>query len=139
MASRALLLGLIVCLSLLPACHASPPWTPEDFDWSSLPVAPRDQWAGRYLNLTKYPLPNHPKIAALMEVGEPGQIDGTDVLFIPFILGLAWQAFNVAVTVGSVVTAVQGCATNDGSAGSIAGCIRETLPSNFILFCGKML
>ncbi|KAJ7289621.1 hypothetical protein C8J57DRAFT_1213949 [Mycena rebaudengoi] len=119
----ALLLGLIVYLSLIPVCHASPPWTPEDFDWNSLPVAPREQWGGRYLNLTEYPLPNHPKIALLMEIGEPGKIDGTNVLFIPFVVGLAWQGLNVAVGIGSVVTAIQGCATSDGSAGSVAGCV----------------
>ncbi|KAJ7828463.1 hypothetical protein B0H14DRAFT_2516606 [Mycena olivaceomarginata] len=119
----ALLLAFIFCLSLISVCHALPPWTPEDFDWNSLPVAPRDQWRGRYLNLTQHPLPNHPKIALLMEIGEPGQIDGTDVLFIPFIVGLAWQALNVAVGIGSIATAIQGCATSDGSAGSVAGCV----------------
>ncbi|KAJ7019283.1 hypothetical protein C8F04DRAFT_1404362 [Mycena alexandri] len=119
----AALLGLIVCLSLISVCYASPPWTPDDFDWSSLPVAPREQWVGRYLNLTEHPLPNHPKIALLMEVGEPGKIDGYDVLLLPFAIGLAWQAVNFVVGVGSTATAIQGCATSDGSAGSIAGCV----------------
>jgi hypothetical protein len=123
LAGSALLLGLIVCLSLISVCYASPPWTPDDFDWSSLPVAPREQWAGRYLNLTKHPLPNHPKIALLMEIGEPGKIGGHDVLFIPFSIGLAWQVLNVAVAAGSIATAIQGCATSDGSAGSVAGCV----------------
>ncbi|KAJ7721406.1 hypothetical protein B0H14DRAFT_3098477 [Mycena olivaceomarginata] len=106
----ALLLAFVFCLSLISVCHALPLWTPEDFDWNSLPVAPRDQWRGRYLNLTQHPLPNHPKIALLMEIGEPGQIDGTDAL-------------NVAVGIGSIATAIQGCATSDGSAGSVAGCV----------------
>ncbi|KAJ7642609.1 hypothetical protein DFH06DRAFT_1427237 [Mycena polygramma] len=118
----ALVLGTTVCLSLISGCYASPPWTPNDFNWTSLPVAPRDQWVGRYLNLTEHPLPNHPDIARLMEVGEPGMIDGHNVLFIPFTLGLAWQAFNVAVGIGSAVTAIQGCATSDGSPSSVAGC-----------------
>ncbi|KAJ6511536.1 hypothetical protein C8R47DRAFT_1182398 [Mycena vitilis] len=109
--SSALLLGITFCLSLLSVCYASPPWTPDNFDWSRLPVAPRDQWAGRYLNLTAHPLPNHPTIALLMEVGEPGTIDGHN------------QAINVAVGIGSVATAIQGCATSDGSAGSVAGCV----------------
>ncbi|KAJ6462798.1 hypothetical protein C8R47DRAFT_1327125 [Mycena vitilis] len=123
--SSALLLGLVVVwsLSLISVCYASPPWTPDNFDWDSLPVAPREQWAGRYLNLTEYPLPNHPTIAHLMEVGEPGQIDGHNVLFIPFAIGLAWQAFNVAIGIGSAASAIRGCATSDGSAGAVAGCV----------------
>ncbi|KAJ7855481.1 hypothetical protein B0H14DRAFT_2579348 [Mycena olivaceomarginata] len=38
-------------------------------------------------------------------------------------IGLAWQVLNVAVAAGSIATAIQGCATSDGSAGSVAGCV----------------
>lgn len=119
-----LFLVLIVCLATLPTCHAAkgPPWTPEDFDWSSLQVAPKEQWRGLYLNLTAYPKPLHPSIARMVEIGQPGKIGEDDVLFLPFILGLAWQAFNVAVGIGSAVTAIQGCVTDDGSPNSVLGC-----------------
>lgn len=59
----------------------------------------------------------------MMSLGNAGEIDGHSVLLISFSLGLAWQALDVAVAAGSKVTAVQGCATSDGSAGSIAGCV----------------
>ncbi|KAI1136913.1 hypothetical protein F5Y05DRAFT_90392 [Hypoxylon sp. FL0543] len=55
-------------------------------------------------------------------MGKSGVLEGHEVLFIAFSVGLAWQALNVAVAAGSIATAIQGCVTTDGSAGSVAGC-----------------
>ena len=119
MTGGALFLGALVCLALVKGGRAEEPWTPDDFDWSSLKVAPKDQWSGLYINLTTNPLPTH---AALYQMGNPGVIGGHDVLFVAFSLGLLWRGFKAAAAVGGIVTAIQGCVTNDGSASAVAGC-----------------
>jgi hypothetical protein len=115
-----LFLALLMVLSMVKGCRGEEPWTPNDFNWSALTVAPREKWAGLYLNLTKDPLPAH---TAMMELGKPSTLSEDSVLLIPFAVGIAIQGLELAVNLGSAVTAVQGCATSDGSAGSIAGCV----------------
>lgn len=116
----ALFLGILVVLALVKTCKAAEPWTPDDFNWTMLQVPPKDQWNGLYINLTENPLA---ATTELMQVGRHDMLDGHAVLVIPFTLGLAWQALNVAVAAGSIATAIQGCVTSDGSAGSVAGCV----------------
>lgn len=120
MTGSALFLGLIVVLALVNTCKAAEPWMPDDFDWTTVHIAPKDQWNGLYINLTENPLPAN---AELMQMGKQDVFDGHEVLFIAFHLGLAWQALNVVVGIGSTATAIQGCVTNDGSAGAVAGCV----------------
>ncbi|KAI0378528.1 hypothetical protein F5Y04DRAFT_283756 [Hypomontagnella monticulosa] len=120
MTGSALFLGLIVVLALVNTCKAEEPWTPDDFNWTTFKIAPKDQWTGLYINLTENPLPAS---AELVQVGRQDILDGHEVVFIGFSLGLAWQALNVAVAAGSIATAIQGCVTSDGSAGSVAGCV----------------
>ncbi|KAL1624343.1 hypothetical protein SLS56_007882 [Neofusicoccum ribis] len=120
MTGSALFLGLIVCLALVKSCNAQEPWTPEDFDWGIFQVAPKDQWNGLYLNLTSNPLPAS---AAVMEVGKPGQINEHAVLFIPFSIGLAFQALEAVVTAASFALAVKGCVNNDGGAEAVLNCV----------------
>ncbi|KAJ7889838.1 hypothetical protein B0H14DRAFT_2691049 [Mycena olivaceomarginata] len=71
---------------------------------TALPVAPRDQWRGRYLILPSTPLPNHPKIALLMGSASLARLRDRRALH-SFIVGLAWRH------------------STDGSAGSVAGCV----------------
>ncbi|KAF4626425.1 hypothetical protein G7Y89_g11734 [Cudoniella acicularis] len=123
MSVSSLFLGLLVSLALIRSCHAAEPWTPDNFNWSSLKVAPSDQWNGLYLNLTETPQPLTPEHAALFKTAVPGTLGEHPVLFVSFTIGLAWQAINVAVAAGSIATAIQGCVTTDGSAGSVAGCV----------------
>ncbi|KAH8656704.1 hypothetical protein BGZ60DRAFT_507933 [Tricladium varicosporioides] len=123
MTASSLFLGLLVSLALIRGCHAAEPWTPDNFNWSSLKTVSSDQWNGLYLNLTETPQPMTSEHALLFKTGVEGTIGEHRVLFISFALGLAWQAINVAVAAGSIATAIQGCVTSDGSAGSIAGCV----------------
>ncbi|RYP09970.1 hypothetical protein DL764_000965 [Monosporascus ibericus] len=120
MTGGAFFMGLLLVLALVRTCKAEEPWTPDDFDWSSLRVAPKEEWNGLYLNLTETHLAMD---SQLMQMGKQGELDGHHVLFLPFAVGLAWQALNVAVAAGSMATAIQGCATNDGSPGAVAGCV----------------
>lgn len=41
--------------------------------------------------------------------GKAGVLGQHNVLFVPFAIGFAWQLLNVAVGIGSVATAIQGC------------------------------
>ncbi|KAK7992581.1 hypothetical protein PG988_001375 [Apiospora saccharicola] len=50
-------------------------------------------------------------------------LDGHAVLVLPFTIGFAWQAINVAGAAGSIATAIQGCVTSDDSAVSVSGCV----------------
>ncbi|KAK7750859.1 hypothetical protein SLS62_007258 [Diatrype stigma] len=120
MARGALFLHLILALALIPSCKAEEPWTPDDYNWTMFEVAPKDQWNGLYINLTENPLPAD---SALVRMGNPGVLDGHDVLFLAFAAGLAWQALQVAVDLGGAITSVQGCVTSDGSPWSVAGCV----------------
>lgn len=119
MTASSLFLGLLVSLALIRGCHAAEPWTPDNFNWSSLKVTPSDQWNGLYLNLTETPQPMTAEHAVLFKTGVEGTIGEHRVLFISFALGLAWQAINVAVAAGSIATAIQGCVTS-GLPSSIA-------------------
>lgn len=117
-----LFMGIFLLLALVRTCKAEEPWTPDDFDWGALQlqIPPKDQWHGLYINLTETPLPAH---AELMQVGKLSTINGDPVLEVSFLFGLAWQAANFAVAAGGIATAIQGCVTTDGSAGSVAGCV----------------
>jgi len=119
MTASSLFLGLLVSLALIRGCHAAEPWTPDDFDWASLKVAPSDQWHGLYLNLTNTPQPMTAEHAVLFKTGVEGTIGEDRVLFIVFSVGLVWQAINVAIGIASLATAIQGCVTS-GSTPSTA-------------------
>lgn len=119
MTGSALFLGLLVCLALVTSCKADV-WTPDDFDWDALQVAPEHQFKGLYLNLTENPVPEH---SELMSLGEAGEIDGHRVLFITFSFGLAFQVLKGVVGAASFALAVKGCVTNDGSAEEIIECV----------------
>ncbi|KFZ22992.1 hypothetical protein V502_02528, partial [Pseudogymnoascus sp. VKM F-4520 (FW-2644)] len=122
MSGASLFLGLLVSLSLIGQCRAAQPWTPDNFDWSLIKVAPEDQWKGLYLNLTEVPQPMVAEHALFFAQGKAGVLGQHNVLFVPFAIGFAWQLLNVAVGIGSVATAIQGCVTTDKSPGSLAGC-----------------
>ena len=111
MTGASLFLGLLVSLSLIGACRAAEPWTPDHFDWSLMKVAPKETWSGLYINLTEVPQPMVAEHAALFANGRPGKLGEHRVLFVAFSVGLAWQVLNVAVGVGSVATAIQGSVT----------------------------
>jgi hypothetical protein len=119
MTTDSIVLGLLAAILLAKGCQAEEPWTPADFDWSTLTVAPREKWGGLYHNLTTNP---REAKSALMQIGEPGTINDHAVLFVSFAIGLAWQAANIASAAAGIAFAVKGCITNDGSAGAIAGC-----------------
>lgn len=112
MTGASLFLGLLVAVSLIGTCKAAEPWTPDDFDWSLMKVAPQDQWTGLYINLTEVPQPMVHEQALLFAQGRPGQLGEHQVIFVPFLLGLAWQAIQIGVAIGSIATAIQGCDTS---------------------------
>ena len=89
--------------------HAQTVWTPDDFDWSTLKLAP--DWQGLYLNLSEYPLLARPEHASLIATGKNGTIKGDAVVFLPFAIGFSWQALQVAVGIGSPITVIQSCIT----------------------------
>lgn len=111
MSGASLFLGLLVSLSLIGQCRAAQPWTPDNFDWSLIKVAPEDQWKGLYLNLTEVPQPMVAEHTLFFAQGKAGVLGQHNVLFVPFAIGFAWQLLNVAVGIGSVATAIQGCVT----------------------------
>ena len=115
----ALLLSVIIIVALATKCNAEEPWTPDDFDWGVFNIAPKEQWNGLYLNLTEHPLP---QTHELMALGKQSTLGSDAVLIIPFSVGILWQAFSLASTLGGIATAIQGCVTTDGSPGSVAGC-----------------
>jgi hypothetical protein len=109
MTGSSLFLGLLVFLALMRSCHAQTVWTPDDFDWSTLKLAPDGQ--GLYLNLSAYPFPARSEHAALIATGRNGTIEGDAVVFLPFAIGFVWQTLKVVVGIGSVITAIQSCTT----------------------------
>lgn len=118
MCGSTFIIGFLVGLAVIRGVTAEPTkWTPDDFDWGALTAkqAPPEEWAGLYINLTEVPRPMVAEHEALFAVGQPAVIGSTDVVFIAFSLGLAWQAFKVATAIGSVVTAIQGCTTSGES------------------------
>ena len=121
MTGASLFITLLVVLAMIRGCHAAPPWTPDDFDWAALrdDAGPRETWRALYINLTANPLPH---TADIMQFGELGTLGEDNVLFLPFTLGFAWQAFQVAVGIGSAITAIQGCTTTDGSVWATVSC-----------------
>jgi VIT1/CCC1 family predicted Fe2+/Mn2+ transporter len=114
--ASSLLLGLIVILALLKTCHAETQWTPDDFDWETLAPVPNN--AALYLNLTANPQGTLPHHGALIEAGASDILGNSLVFFIPFSLGLAWQALQVAVTLAGTATAIYGCITSGKSSGA---------------------
>ncbi len=88
---------------------------PDDFGCAALraDTGPLETWRALYINLTANPLP---------QFGEFGTLGEDNLLFLPFTLGFAWQAFQVAVGIASAITAIQECTTTDGSTWATVSC-----------------
>ena len=96
-------------------------WTPADFPWDQIAVGPADSWKGLYMNMSD------PSVNISSHVLETGVTrvshDTSAVLFIPFSIGLAWNAFNLVLTGAGLASTIAGCQQNMGSATNIFFCV----------------
>lgn len=114
-----LLVALLAVAS--PVVAVVDKWTPEGFDWSAHDPGHPDTWAGLYHNLSD------PSVNVSKAVMAYGQVrtaeDGTELLAIPFFLGVAWQVFNLALTGIGLAATIKGCIQNEGQATSLLFCV----------------
>lgn len=120
----ALLLGLLVCLSLVRSCSAATQWTPDDFDWAAMPARRRHGLSALVssanLSSANLSFANLSSTNLSCSADTPGEMLLLNLLW---DLGLAWHVLIAAVGAGSTVTAIQGCVANDGSASATAACV----------------
>lgn len=113
------LLALLAFAS--PALAVVDKWTPAGFNWSDHDPGHPDTWRGLYHNLSD------PSVNVSTEVMAYGAVrtaeDGTELLAIPFFLGVARQVLNVALTGVGLAGTIQGCVQNEGQPASLLYCV----------------
>ncbi|KAE8393876.1 hypothetical protein ETB97_011821 [Aspergillus alliaceus] len=101
-------------------------WTPESFNWSALDPGPRESWQGLYLNHNGTSAHiNALATTTLTDVRIAD--DGSTVLVAPWLIGLAWHTFNLALTGAGLASTIKTCQQNEGQADNIFYCVTGLL------------
>lgn len=102
-------------------------WTPAGFNWSALDIGPRESWKGLYLNHNGTEAHIHELAVQTDSVDVRITEDGATLLVAPWAIGLAWHAFNLALTGAGLASTIKTCTQNEGQADNIFYCVTGLL------------